>query len=518
MTYKSENRVNSIKDFYADRSIFITGGTGFMGKVLVEKLLRSCPKIKNIYLLMRPKKGQDITSRLNELTSSPLFETIRRERPSELSKIVPILGDVTEPELGISQFDQAKIIQKVSIVFHSAATVKFDEKLKLSVSINMLGTKRLVELCLQMSKLEALVHVSTAYCNCDRAVVDEMVYPPPFEPDHIVNLVNWMGEDLLDEVTPSLIGSRPNTYTFTKALAEDMLLKECGNLPVTIVRPSIVLSSRHEPVDGWLDNLNGPTGIIAAAGKGFFRTMLCHGNKTADLVPVDTVINLMVVAAWRTATARSDGLTVYNCCTGQQKPIVWKDFVGLCFTYIRKHPFSDPVWWPGGNVRSSRLIHTVENSIYHQFPAVILDFFARVAGKPPIMQKIQDKLSKAATCLEYFATKEWKFRDDNVRRLCSYMSPTDQMKFDFDVKNIDWDSYLQSYILGIRRFIFKENPGSLPKARSQINRLHWLHCLAQVFLVLLAWRFVFMRSAHLRRLWTTSVQYLFNMARLIPLV
>lgn len=56
-------------------------------------------------------------------------------------------------------------------------------------------------------EFQALVHVSTAYCNCDRAVVDEMVYPPPFEPDHIVNLVNWMGEDLLDEVTPSLIGT-----------------------------------------------------------------------------------------------------------------------------------------------------------------------------------------------------------------------------------------------------------------------------------------------------------------------
>lgn len=65
-----------------------------------------------------------------------------------------------------------------------------------------------------------------------------------------------------------------------------------------------MLSSRREPVDGWVDNLNGPTGIIAAAGKGFFRTMLCDGDKTADLVPVDTVINLMIVAAWRTATAR----------------------------------------------------------------------------------------------------------------------------------------------------------------------------------------------------------------------
>lgn len=65
-----------------------------------------------------------------------------------------------------------------------------------------------------------------------------------------------------------------------------------------------VISSVREPMAGWVDNWNGPTGIIAAAGKGFFRTMLCHENKIADLVPVDVVINLMICAAWRTATTR----------------------------------------------------------------------------------------------------------------------------------------------------------------------------------------------------------------------
>lgn len=51
-------------------------------------------------------------------------------------------------------FFQALLCKTVSIVFHSAATVKFDEKLKLSVTINMLGTKRLVELCHRMMSLD----------------------------------------------------------------------------------------------------------------------------------------------------------------------------------------------------------------------------------------------------------------------------------------------------------------------------------------------------------------------------
>ena len=58
--------LSNIAEFYRDRSVFITGGTGFLGKVLVEKLLRSCPDIKTIYLLMRPKKGQNIERRLTQ--------------------------------------------------------------------------------------------------------------------------------------------------------------------------------------------------------------------------------------------------------------------------------------------------------------------------------------------------------------------------------------------------------------------------------------------------------------------
>ncbi|KAL6433538.1 hypothetical protein ACFW04_006553 [Cataglyphis niger] len=261
----------SVKDFYRDRSIFITGGTGFMGKVLVEKLLRSCPDIKNIYLLMRPKKGQDVQERLQELLNAPLFEKLRRDSPGELSKIIPVAGDVTEPELGISADDQDMLIRSVSVVFHSAATVKFDEALKLSVTINILGTKRLVQLCHRMRNVEALIHVSTAYCNCDRYDVAEEIYPVGKEPEQVIALTKWMDDKMVEELTPNLIADRPNTYTFTKALAERMLQRERGSLPVAIVRPSIVLASYREPVAGWLDNCNGPTGIIAAAGKGFFR-------------------------------------------------------------------------------------------------------------------------------------------------------------------------------------------------------------------------------------------------------
>lgn len=64
---------SSIVEFYKGRSVFITGATGFMGKVLVEKLLRSCPGIERIYLLMRPSKGQSVEYRLQELINNQVW-------------------------------------------------------------------------------------------------------------------------------------------------------------------------------------------------------------------------------------------------------------------------------------------------------------------------------------------------------------------------------------------------------------------------------------------------------------
>ncbi|KAL0281194.1 UNVERIFIED_CONTAM: hypothetical protein PYX00_002256 [Menopon gallinae] len=505
-----------VADFFHDRSIFVTGGTGFMGKVLVEKLLRSCPGIKNIYLLMRPKRGHDVNARLEELTDSPLFDKLRKERPSELNKIIPIKGDVTEPELGISQSDQQLLIRSVSIVFHSAATVKFDEALKLSVTINMLGTKRLVELCHRMLKLEALIHVSTAYCNCDRGVVNEVIYPPPYDPEKIIQCMEWMDDDLIDLITPKLIGKRPNTYTFTKALAEHMLMKESGNLPVAIVRPSIVLSSMKEPVAGWVDNWNGPTGLIAAAGKGFFRTMLCDGNNVADIIPVDLVINLMIVAAWRTANSRSDEMLVYNCCTGIQKPILWNTFVNSCIYYLQKHPFTGLFWYPDGCCRSNWLLNKLSVLTLHTIPAYFLDGLCRLIGKKPIMVKIRNRLEKASQCLEYFTLQQWRFIDDNVKHLNSLLSAEDRREFHFDVRDIDWTAYLEHYILGIRSFIFKEHPSSLPTARKKIQRLYWIHKFTQLLAVVFFGRVLFMQTSQTRRLWFFMMDILIRMYRMIP--
>ncbi|XP_074028601.1 putative fatty acyl-CoA reductase CG5065 [Leptinotarsa decemlineata] len=510
--------LSSVSDFYSGKTVFITGGTGFMGKVLLEKLLRACPGVSKIYLLIRPKRGQEAQERLQQLLCSPLFDKLRKERPTDLHKVLPIGGDITQPELAISASDQALLIRSVNIVFHSAATVKFDEKLKLSVTINMLGTQRLVELCKRMDQLEALVHVSTAYANCDRYEVKETVYPPSIGPDQVTSLVETLNEDLVDSLTTKLIGNRPNTYTFTKALAECWLKENRENLPLVIVRPSIVLSSIFEPLQGWVDNWNGPTGIIAAAGKGLFRSMLCDSNKKADIVPVDMVINLMIVSAWRVGTTKPKDLIIYNCSTGLRKPITWKNFVNSCFKYMRKHPISEVSWYPDGTVTASKTINLINRYLLHWLPAYIIDSFVWISGGKPMMLRVQDKLTKASGCLEYFTMQEWQFDDENVRNLVTTLDESDKKMFCFDVAKINWDNYIENYILGIRRFIFKEDNASLPKARQQISRLYWVYRILQVISVLCMWHFLTLRNAPLRNLWRSALQLLVHLARMLPFV
>jgi fatty acyl-CoA reductase len=76
----SSSKSSPIADWFKGRCILITGATGFMGKVLVEKLLRSCPDVATIYLLMRPKRGNDVRVRLDELLNATVRYSCRRHK------------------------------------------------------------------------------------------------------------------------------------------------------------------------------------------------------------------------------------------------------------------------------------------------------------------------------------------------------------------------------------------------------------------------------------------------------
>lgn len=220
----------------------VTGASGFLGKVLIEKLLRSCGDLKTIYILLRPKKGKTIDERLSQLIQVPLFEPIRSVKPRVFEKLVAIEGDVAALNLGISQ-DDVNRMKNVSIIFHSAASVRFDDSLTYAVFMNTRGTREIFEFAKQLKHIKVVMHVSTTYSHPELKVVGEVIHEPYVDWKKTINICETYDHNLMDVLTPQYSGFMPNTYTFTKALAEQIVDDYKNELPLTLFRPSIVISS-----------------------------------------------------------------------------------------------------------------------------------------------------------------------------------------------------------------------------------------------------------------------------------
>lgn len=195
-----------------------------------------------------------------------------------------------------------------------------------------------------------------------------------------------MDDETLDAITPKLLGNRPNTYTYTKALAESLLQAEGSNnnIPMAIVRPSIVTAAWREPYPGWVDNINGPTGMVLAVGKGLLRTMLSDSKACADLIPVDMVINLMITVAWYTATRRPNSIRIYNCTSGTLNSIKWGDIERITFPLLLKYPSIQVFRYPEGNFKESRFYNQLCCVWDHHIPAYVIDTIMRITGNKPM--------------------------------------------------------------------------------------------------------------------------------------
>lgn len=169
-----------------------------------------------------------------------MFQGIRAEKPEVLKKVIPVHGDVTSDELGLSSdplFD--RLLESTSIVFHLAATVRMNESLKDAINMNTAGTKRVIALCHRMPQLRRLVYLSTTFCYCEKEVVYETVHDSPRDPNDLIRCAAWMDPEMLEKITPDLLHPHPNTYTFSKRLAEMLIRDEYEKLPVAIARPCL---------------------------------------------------------------------------------------------------------------------------------------------------------------------------------------------------------------------------------------------------------------------------------------
>ncbi|XP_001946150.2 fatty acyl-CoA reductase wat [Acyrthosiphon pisum] len=480
----------SIAESFKDGTVFVTGSTGFLGKILTEKLLRSC-SLKKIALLVRSKKGFDSSQRVAGIYNESMFDRLRVEKPDFMNKIKMIDGDLEQPSLGLSPKDRDWLIENVNFVFHCAATIKFNENLQIATRINIQGTDNILTLATMMKNLKGLVHVSTAYSHCPRNVIKEEFYPTPITAKELKNMSK-------DEIScPNILNNWPNTYTFTKAIAENLMSSNDNQLPISIFRPSIIGCTKLEPNPGWLDNINGPSGIVTGVIAGFLRTIQLDKNKMADIIPVDYTVNALISVMWDTVNRHrhSNQMNkvpkIYNYVSSVESPLTWGKYIKEMQENYFDIPPLRSIWYMFYISHTNSLVSTILRFWLHTIPAAFVDLLLIISGQSPKMLKTYSKIEIALDLLREFTTRQWSFDNKNTVDLWLSLSKEDQKTFWFSFEDFDWKTYIKIYYLGIRKHILHEDLSNIEKAVTKNRKLFWLHNLCIVFIIYLLLQFLY---------------------------
>ncbi|CAH1738325.1 fatty acyl-CoA reductase wat-like isoform X2 [Aphis gossypii] len=480
----------SITEFFRNGTVFVTGSTGFLGKLLTEKLLRSC-SLKTIALFVRSTQGLDSSQRAADIYDQSVFDRLRIEKPDFVTKIKIIDGDLEQPSLGLSSDDRDWLIENVNFIFHCAATVRFNETLQKATKINILGTNNVLDLASMMKNLKGVVHVSTAYSHCPRDVIREEFYPVPITAKELTNM-------FIDEIScANILENWPNTYTFTKAIAENMILNNDNQLPISIFRPSIIGCTHFEPYPGWLDTINGPSGIVTGVMAGLLRTIYLDSNKITDIIPVDYTVNALISVMWDTVNSyqhlnqTKKVPKIYNYVSSNESPITWGEYIQNMYDHYFEVPPLRAMWYIFCIFHTNFLIDTILRFWLHKVPGALMDLLLIISGKTPKMLKMYSKTEYMLDMLNEFLTREWSFDNENTKKLWLSLSKEDRNIFWFSLEKFDWKDYLKIYYFGVRKHILHEDLSNTKKAVSKNQKLFWLHCLCIVLIIYILLQFLY---------------------------
>jgi alcohol-forming fatty acyl-CoA reductase len=388
-----------IRQALAGRRVGLTGGTGFLGTALIERMLRSIPELE-VAVLVRPgRRGAEDRVR-REIIRNDCFDRLRREWgdnfDAEIARRVLVMaGDVGTDGLGLDDAGQ-EILAGCHTVIHSAASVSFDSPLDSAVEVNLLGPSRLAQAMASISESAGtdpghLVAVSTAYVagtrrgdspelpladtpfSAEVSWREEVVaarrvradreaesrQPSQLEKFHkqARTELGAAGVPLLAERTERIrsdwvakamvdagIGRAqslgwPDAYPYTKALGERALLETRGPVPVSIVRPSIIESAVAEPRPGWIRGFRMAEPVIISYARGLLKSFPGIPEGIVDVIPVDLVVAAILAVA--AVGPDPDGPSVYQVASGATNPLRYRQLVDLVQDYFTAHPLYD---------------------------------------------------------------------------------------------------------------------------------------------------------------------------------
>lgn len=191
-----------LHELFEGSEIFITGGTGCIGKAYLDKILRAF-NVKKVFILMREKRGKSVEVRLESFKNNVFFGPLRTQKPHELDKLQAVKGDISLEGLGITLKD-LDAMENVSFVIHCAATINFTEPLRNAIALNVRGTRDTLEIAKGFKNLKLFMYTSTFYSNCTLKLSEEKVHTPPMEWRAALKLLKY-DADTLNAMTPKYV-------------------------------------------------------------------------------------------------------------------------------------------------------------------------------------------------------------------------------------------------------------------------------------------------------------------------
>ncbi|XP_031492904.1 fatty acyl-CoA reductase 2, chloroplastic-like [Nymphaea colorata] len=474
-----------IVEFLKYRNMLITGSTGFLGKLIVEKILRSQPDVGKIFLLIQGPNQEAVNERLkNEIINSDLFKRLKgiyggSYEAFVLSKLVPIVGHLEEDSLGIDEKLEKDIAEQVDVIVSCGASTRFDERYDVSMNTNTKGASELVKLARTCRKLQVFLHVSTAYVNGTRTgLIKEIPFvlgdslareeamatrseeiPPILDIGAEVDIINDTLKGLEENKATSRmkelglkrasIHGWQNVYSFTKAMGEMVIGTMSKDIPTVIVRPTAIGSTLLDPFPGWIQGLRMADPMVVYYGKGQLNMFTAEGKSTLDMVPADMIVNAILAAMVRHGSSGVAGLTIYHIGTSSTNPLRWDEFFNYCYEHYLSFPLIDS---------QGKAAHMERMKLFDSLAAVTSYLSAGANNACSTAVKGIHLLRKLSVVYEPYTNYKGWFDITNAKKLMKKMSIEERRDFMLNVAAIEWKDYIVNvHIHGLRKHVIKRS-------------------------------------------------------------
>jgi HAD superfamily hydrolase (TIGR01490 family) len=489
------------------KTILVTGSTGFLGKSIVEKCLRSIPEIGRINLAIRSSARRPASERLErEVLSSPAFKRLKDELGEAgfaklvADKLAVVEIDLGRDGLGLNDAGREQLAA-CDAVIHSAAAVEFDNPADLSAQTNLLGAARMVEALKATGSRPHLVHISTAYVGGmlrglvreeapldpglnwrHEAAVLSSLRGPVEEESRQPEILKKLGREARSRMgpagTPAVARATErlrdrwvkdrlvergrvhanamgfaDIYSFTKAMAEHAVVELHGDIPLSIVRPSIIESALEEPFAGWLEGFRMAEPLILAFGRGILRDFSGLPDSVLDIIPADFVVNtVLAVAANPPADSKP---RVYHAASGSRNPLRFREMADSAGRYFAKNPLRDrygqaigtPNWtYPTREELATRARTALRFVEAAQWVVERLPLGASVADVSDDLNAERERLDRGLNLIQLYGVYtevDCIFDTRNLMSIWDRVPESERATFPFDAALYDWEHYFQ---------------------------------------------------------------------------